>query len=129
MTAETASPLAAEEVEIIARGLYWLASVDGIEDSEVALIEEFLVETASDWTIESIQEAGFDPRDLPVFLNTPDLRRTFLKAAVALIAVDGRVSYREQQALRYGARLLGLTDVGYAALEAEALELSLDDTK
>lgn len=109
-----------EEIEIIARGLYWLANVDGIEDRELDVIREFLHDVGSSWTVEKIQATDFDPRELPVVLETSFLRRSFLKAAVALVAADGKITKRERQALKKCARLFGLSESDYQELEDEA---------
>ncbi|MBI4616099.1 MAG: TerB family tellurite resistance protein [Planctomycetes bacterium] len=116
---------APDQIDVFARGLYWLAGVDGIDDSEVDVIGEFLAETGSEWTIERIQASDFDPRELPAFLDTSFLRRLFLKAAVALIAADGKITERESAALHRVARLLGLSDLSYRGLEEEARKLSV----
>ncbi len=108
------------EVNVIARGLYWLAATDGVEDGEVALIEEFLRETGSQWTLEQIQQTPFDPRELNAFLETSFMRHVFLKAAVALIAADGEVSHLERQALHRCARMLGLSDRQFQELAEQA---------
>ena len=112
-------------VGVIARGLYWLAASDGVDDREVALIKEFLEETGSQWTIDDLQQEEFDPRDLPAFLDTSFLRHIFLKCAVAMVAADGEISAAEQKALHRCARFLGLTDKQYEELEAEARSLTI----
>lgn len=121
--------LTPRQVEVFARGLFWLANVDGIEDSELAVISDFLAEAASDWKIDRLQalDPEFDPRELPAVLDTSFLRRVFLKAAVALIAADRKVSEREKRALHRASRLLGLSDVAYAQLEEEASRLSIEE--
>ncbi len=123
--AEDTAGLTPEVVATIARGLYWIANVDGIVDSETAVIDEFLRETGSEWDLQRVQESPFDPRELPAVLETSFLRRLFLKAAVALVAADGGLSESEAIVLRRSARLLGLSDRAYGELEGEARTLSI----
>lgn len=125
MTQATIGGLTAEQVDVFARGLYWLANVDGIDDREVAVIDEFLRETGSDWSIDRIQVESFDPRELPAVLDTSFLRRLFLRCAVALVAADGVLSEAESHALHRSARVLGLSDVAYQDLEEEARRMTI----
>ena len=126
MSEDDRAGLSLEQVECFARGLYWLADLDGIVDSELKVIEEFLVETGSRMPMEALQVGGCDPRELPEVLETSHLRRLFLKAAIALVAADGKLTPREKVGLRRCARLFGLTDMAYEVLEKEALELSFE---
>ena len=118
--------LTTAQVVCMARGLYWLANQDGVEDSEVAILEEFLQETGSPLTVAALQSAPFDPRDLPFHLETSHQRLLFLKAAVALVASDGRLSTRERVGLRRCARLLGYSEMAFEEFWEEARHLSLE---
>ena len=126
MSEEDRAGLSLEQVECFARGLYWLADLDGIVDSELKVIEEFLAETGSRIPMEALQIGFFDPRELPVFLETSHMRWLFLKSAIALVAADGKLSPREKVGLRRCARLFDLSDLAYEVLEKEALLLSFE---
>ncbi len=118
--------LTTAQVVCMARGLYWLANLDGVKNSEVSVIEEFLRETGSPLTVAALQAAEFDPRDLPFHLETSHQRLLFLKAAVALVASDGELSARERVGVRRCARLLGYSEIAFEEFWEEARHLSLD---
>ena len=115
-----------DEIEVFARGLYWLASRDGIEEREVTLIREFLVETKSELQVADLQHGPFDPLEAAQVLETTYLRRMFLKAAVALVRADGVYSDAERHALGRIADAFGLTNTEFGDLEQEANATTLD---
>ncbi len=97
-----------EQAEVFARGLYHLASVDGIDPREVQLIDDFLVETGHRELVGQLGAAGFDVGALARVLKTTFLRRVFLRTAIALVKADGTISAQEDSALRDAAERLGM---------------------
>lgn len=115
-----------EEVEVFARGLYYLANQDGIDQREIDLIVEFLQETGSELTIDMLKEdPSFDPLEATQVLQTTYLRRIFLKAAVALVKADGIYSDAERHALGDIADAFGISNAEFGDLEQEATGVDL----
>ncbi len=116
-----------EEVETIARGLYYLASRDGIDPREVEMIREFLAEAGSDIQISDIESSkdDFDPREAAQVFETTNMRRVFLRAAIALVRADGTYSAGERAALGKFADAFGLSNTEYAELEHDASAANL----
>ncbi|MCB9568376.1 MAG: TerB family tellurite resistance protein [Myxococcales bacterium] len=119
MAAETAG-LSPEEVEIFARGLYHLASVDGIAEREADLIAEFLRDTSSTLTLEDLKGTSFNPIEAAQALEASYLRRIFVKAAIALVKADGIFSDAERRALGEIADVFGLSNADFGDLEQQA---------
>jgi tellurite resistance protein len=113
-----------EVVDIFARGLYYLANLDGIHEKELALIEEFLTETDSDMTVADLQRSSFDPREVAEVLETTSMRHIFVRTALALVKADGIFSDPEIDALGGIAETLGLTIADFCRLEQEAMQIS-----
>lgn len=83
-----------------AAGLWYLAKVDGAAEAELAVIREFLEATGQDLAGDTMEVTAFDPAAAAAVLDTPELRRSFLQAAVALLRADGDISDAEFEALR-----------------------------
>ncbi len=122
---ESGTGLKPEVVDIFARGLYHLASVDGIDQSEVNLIEEFLDETNAGVTITDLKRTGFDPREAAEVLETRAMRHIFVRTAIALVKADGVWSEAEIDALGHLAETLGLSIADFCRLELEASQMSI----
>ncbi len=120
-----ADGLSSEEVEVFARGLYHLASVDGIEKEESMLISEFLEETGSSITFDDLKESTFIPYEAAQVLEATYLRRIFILAAITLVKSDGVFSDAERRALGEIADVFGLTNAEFGDLEQEAARQSL----
>ena len=116
--------MTADEIEIFARGLYWLADRDGIHEQEITLIREFLKEAGSDLTIDDVK-GGFSPLEAAQVLEATYLRRIFLRAAVALIRADGVYSDQERHALGELADVFGISNAEFGDLEQEASRAEL----
>jgi tellurite resistance protein len=115
-----------EEVEVFARGLYYLASVDdNVDPREVKLIEEFLSETGSALTLDELKARQFSIYEAVQVLETTFLRRIFVKAAIALVHSDGVYSDDERRALGQIADVFGLSNAEFGDLEQEARRTSL----
>lgn len=115
-----------EEVDVFARGLYFMASVDADVDArEVKLIEEFLRETGSELTLDELKTRQFSFYEAVQVLEATYLRRIFVKAAIALVHSDGVYTDEERRALGTLADVFGLTNAEFGELEQEARRVSL----
>lgn len=118
--------LTLEEVDVFARGLYYLASVDNhVDEREVKLIEEFLRETGSALTLDELKTRQFSIYEAVQVLETTFLRRIFVKAAIALVHSDGVYSDEERRALGTVADVFGLSNAEFGDLEQDARRISL----
>jgi tellurite resistance protein len=102
-----------EAIEEFARGLFHIASVDGIEPREEKLIREFLAESGCKLAFEQLGDAGFSPIDAAQVLDTSYMRRVFVRA-------DGTYSDGERHLLGEIADAFGLTNTEFGDLEQEA---------
>lgn len=107
-----AAALDRDQIDVIARGLYHLANVDGIDDSERQVIRQFVTEAGHPDLLDTLSERPFDLNEAYDVLETRFLRRLFLKAAIVLVRADGKFTEEEQVAF---------TGVAYAFGEQEAL--------
>ncbi len=98
------------EVDLFARAMYFIASVDGVDDSEVAVIDEFLKDAGYPEMIKELDKSVFHPAEVPDVLETTDKRRLLIKVLFALIKADGVVSAGEKQRITAIADIVGLTD-------------------
>jgi tellurite resistance protein len=114
-----------EEIDVFARGLYFLASVDGVDEREASLIAEFLREAGASTTMEELKESRFSKFEAVQVLEKTYLRRIFLKTAIALVHCDGRTSLAERRALAELADVFGLSNLEFVELEHEALSAGL----
>ncbi|MBL9101339.1 MAG: TerB family tellurite resistance protein [Myxococcales bacterium] len=118
---ESGGGLTLEEIDVFARGLYYLASVDNnVDDREVQLISEFLQETGSKLTLDELRERQFSFYEAVQVLDKTFLRKIFVKAAIALVHSDGVYSDEERRALGTIADVFGLSNAEFGELEQEA---------
>ncbi|HEY8377926.1 MAG TPA: hypothetical protein VIK91_15625 [Nannocystis sp.] len=117
--------LTPEEIDVFARGLYYLASVDGIDPREEALIAEFLREAGATTSLDELKDTTFSKYEAVQVLEKTYLRRIFLKTAIALVHQDGRTSLAEKIALAELADVFGLSNREFVELEHEALGTGL----
>jgi tellurite resistance protein len=118
--------LTPEEAEVFARGLYFLATQDGIEAREEALIKEFLRESKAPVDWDALAKSAFSPLEAAQVLETTYLRRIFLKLAVALVKADGSYSDRERRALGEIADAFGIDNAEFGDLEQAAGRSNLE---
>ena len=107
-----------DEAEIFAQGLLWVARVDGEDDSETKLINEFLDDAGFGELVEGLSCEEFQPHHL-LCLGDSHLRQVFLKAAVGVVLADGKISEAEIDALHALSSSIGM--------ERELLHISLDE--
>ncbi len=107
-----------DQVEIFARGLYHLASVDGIDERELTVIREFLSEAGQSSLFEQLSQRPFDLHEAHDVLETSFLRRLFIRAAIVLVRADGELSAAERTAVEGLADAFGQSDL-LGELEAE----------
>lgn len=114
------------EVEVFARGLWYLATIDGDPDErEEKLIKEFLEETKSKLTWEEVTRGDFEPIEAATLLETTFLRRIFMKAAVALVHADGVYTDNERKAIGDFADVFGMSNAEFGEIEQEAKKIDL----
>lgn len=118
--------LTPEVIEVFARGLYHLASVDGMDEREERLIREFLEEAGSDLRFEDLPGTSFSPFEAALVLETQHIRRTFVKAAVAMVKADGVYSDAERHAIGELADAFDMSNAEFGDLEQEATKIRLD---
>jgi tellurite resistance protein len=123
--ADSNSGLADETIETFARGLYYVAAIDGIEPRETDLLRGLLRETESTLTLEQLADKSFGPLDVAAGLPTTFLRRVFVRAAVAMVKADGRFSDGERRALGEIADAFGMSNAEFGQLEQEAANVQL----
>lgn len=114
-----------EEAELFARGLYFLASVDGIEEREEKLIRDFLDESGAALKYEELEGTSFSPIEAAITLSSTFMRRVFVKAAIALVKADGRFSDAERHAIGEIADAFGMSNAEFGDLEQEAEKAGL----
>jgi tellurite resistance protein len=115
-----AAGLTPDEIEVFARGLHFLATVDEMDAREEALIREFLRETGDVVRWEDLASRDFSPVEAAGVLQASYLRRIFLEAAIVLVRADGRYSDAERRALGQVADAFGLSNVEFGELEQRA---------
>ncbi|EDM79840.1 hypothetical protein PPSIR1_32113 [Plesiocystis pacifica SIR-1] len=120
------SGLAPQEVEAFARGLWYLAGIDGeVHDREKQLIEEFLNDAGSGLTISTIASEGFQPIEAAAMLETTFLKHVFMKAAIALVYADGVYTDNERRAIGEFADAFGMNNAEFGDLEQVAKVMQL----
>jgi len=127
--------VSALQAEAIARGLYAIASVDGVHERELALIAEFhSAAFAGDSGDGSSLEASLssfarivplEPEALAPLLVGAPLRELFIKAAYLLAWADGNVSAPERTKIGAFAKALGVSADAQAKLEAQVKDYLL----
>lgn len=116
-------PINEHEAQAIARGLYTVAAVDGVHEREAALIANFYGAALEDdarpvTSLAELSRLGpLSPADLAAALTTPELRQLFVKAAILLTYVDGKVTAEERSQITAYATALGVAPERQAALE------------
>jgi len=116
-------PVNEQQAQAIARGLYTVASVDGVHEREAALIANFYGATVDGDTrpVTSLAELArlgpLAPADLAAALASEELRQLFVKAAILLAYVDGKVTTEERAQIAAYAAALGVATDRQAALE------------
>lgn len=118
--------LTEDEVHVFARGLYHLATQDGIDPREEELIRGFLKDANSTLKWEDLAGSEFNPLEAAQALDTTYLRRIFIKAAVALVKADGNFSDKERHALGKIADAFGIDNTEFGDLEQAAAKASLE---
>lgn len=123
----SAGGLTPEVIDVFARGLFHLANVDGIDGREEKLIREFLTETGSDLKYEDLTGSEFSIMEAALVLETSHIRRTFVKAAVALVKADGVYSDAERKAIGEIADAFDMSNAEFGDIEQQAARLRIDE--
>jgi len=112
-----------EQIEVFARGLYHLANVDGIDDSEIAVIKDFLREVEAPDVMEGLEDSTFDLNEAYDMLETSFLRRIFIKSSIVLVKADGKLSDAEREAITEVADAFGQLEL-LSELEEEVSKVT-----
>jgi hypothetical protein len=126
-TAEPIAALTRAQVEVFAAGLYRIAACDGIDPREQRILAEFLVEAKAEDLADRLAELPFDPVEAYRVLGTSWLRATFLRAAILLVNMDGKVSEAEREMivwLMHAFGIPGTVETLSAAVSAEGFPSS-----
>jgi tellurite resistance protein len=116
--AENNDGLRPQEVEVFARGLWYLATIDGeAHEREQQLIREFLEETGSSLSWAEVTRGDFAPIEAGNLLETSFLRRIFMKLAVALVHADGVYTDNERKAIGEFADVFGMSNAEFGEIE------------
>lgn len=126
MTESNESGLTPEHAEVFARGLFYLANVDGMEDREERLIKEFIAESGAPISYDQLKDSSFSATEAAMVLETTWIRRVFLKAAIALVKADGHFSDAERHAIGEIADAFDLSNAEFGDIEQEAERASLE---
>lgn len=119
--AENNDGLRPQEVEVFARGLWYLATIDGeAHEREERLIREFLEETGSSLSWAEVTRGDFAPIEAGNLLENSFLRRIFMKLAVALVHADGVYTDNERKAIGEFADVFGFNNAEFGEIEQAA---------
>jgi len=112
--------LNSEQSTWICRGLLDLAAVDGVHDTEEALIREFYGSSGGD--VESLEQLAQDGFDLAAAQGvlTGQVRDGFLLSCYMLIYADGQQSELEKERIAAYAEGLGVTASELDTLHTQA---------
>ncbi|HMU37745.1 MAG TPA: hypothetical protein PKE31_01905 [Pseudomonadota bacterium] len=105
-------PLTNDQAEAMARGLFHIAQSDGLHEREAALVASFWAEAGGSMNAlsELSRRGPLSTEELQATLDTPDLRKLFVKSALLLAFADGQVTGKESELVRKYAADLGLSD-------------------
>ncbi len=124
---ESNSGLSTEAADLFARGLFYLANVDGMDKREEDLLREFIDESGCTVAFDALKkDAEFSMREAAMVLETSFQRRMFVTAAIAMIKADGEYSQAERHALGEIADAFGLSNAEFGDLEQQASHASLE---
>lgn len=107
---KTEQAMRPDQVRAMAHGLYHLADIDGIKDSERQLIQDFLRDGKVDLDVDGLARIPFSIEELTYSLDTVFLRKAFLKACVLLCRADGICSDKELAELRRIAQIMSVDE-------------------
>lgn len=126
MTESKQVGLSEEASDLFARGLYYLADVDGIEAKEEQLIREFISESNASVSWDELKGSSFSATEAAMVLETSFHRRMFVRAAIALVKADGKFSDAERHAVGELADAFGMNNAEFGDLEQSASRTSLE---
>ena len=107
-----------EQVEAFAAGLYQLSKSDGIDEREMEVIKDFLDETGNQDLMSDLDGLHFDPATAYEVFESTWLRKLFLRAALLLVRMDGKITDDERESLAWMADAFGVAG-GYEAIVSE----------
>lgn len=99
-----------DQVRAMAHGLYALAAIDGVTETERELLRDFLKEGGVELDLESLSNIPFSLEELLYSLDTVFLRRAFLRVCILMARADGVVTDAEMSELRRIAQAMGVDE-------------------
>ena len=99
-----------DQVRAMAHGLYALADIDGVSDSERELLQTFLTEGGVDVELDSLAKIPFSLDELAYSLDTVFLRRAFVRVSILMARADGVVTESEMAQLRRIAQAMAVDE-------------------
>jgi tellurite resistance protein len=99
-----------DQVRAMAHGLYALAAIDGVTETENELLRDFLKEGGVELDLESLSNIPFSLEELLYSLDTVFLRRAFLRVCILMARADGVVTDAEMSELRRIAQAMGVDE-------------------
>ena len=95
-------PLSFEDVKVLTHALLAVARVDGVHDSEMALVREFYdgCTRKGDPRLEDVAEGPFDPDRAKVTFDTPERAKLFVKSLILMAFADGVYAKAEDELIR-----------------------------
>lgn len=116
--------LGINHVQVIVRGMYELASCDGLHESEkvlmLAFYEECRRETGALTSFAEVVARPFDADEARTVLDTEELRVAFLHSCLLLAHADGSYSAAERAKIESYAAVLGMAGTPLALLTQAA---------
>jgi tellurite resistance protein len=103
-----------------ARGLWTIATIDGVHADEARLISRYLLSLAPDEPVEEL--AAIEPDELASILTGPGEAAWFIQFGLTLAWSDGSVTDPEREVLRRFAKAFG-----YAPGDIERIDQEVDD--
>lgn len=104
------SILSLAEVDLFARAMYFVASVDGVDEREIAVIDEFIKDAGYPELIKDLDKSVFHPSEVATVLETTDKRRMLLKCLFVLVKADGVITVAERLRLFDIAEKIAMTN-------------------
>ncbi|MBK8014266.1 MAG: TerB family tellurite resistance protein [Deltaproteobacteria bacterium] len=103
--------LSFEQVKALSHAMMAVARVDGVHESEMALVRGFYEGCSGrgDPSLEEVCAGPFDIAAKKSLFASPELAQMFIKSLILLAFADGQCSKPEDEAIRAYALVLGLS--------------------
>lgn len=114
-------------IEVLTHAMVALARVDGIHDSEMALIRDMYASCAraGDPRLEDVAKGELDLERAKTLFDTPELSKLFVKCLILLAFADGTYAAEEDALIRTWAEGLSLSSAEVDGLHEATKEFLL----